>query len=46
MSNEFRELLKKECVNPYGDGHSSEKILDLLTNIKVDQKLLVKRLTY
>ena len=28
MSNEFRELLQKECVNPYGDGHASERIVD------------------
>lgn len=42
MSEEFRNLLQKECFNPYGDGHSSEKILDLLVNTKIDQKLLVK----
>lgn len=46
MSREFRDYLEKECVNPYGDGHSSERILDLLINTPVDQKLLVKKLTY
>ena len=46
MSKEFHEYLQKECVNPYGDGHSSERILGLLMNTKIDQKLLVKRLTY
>lgn len=46
MSNEFRSYLQRECYNPYGDGHSSEKILDLLINTKIDQKLLVKKLTY
>ncbi len=46
ISREFRNYLKKECVNPYGDGHSSERILDLLINTPVDQKLLVKKLTY
>ena len=46
MSDEFRGFLQRECVNPYGDGHSSERILDLLTTIKTDQKLLIKRLTY
>lgn len=46
MTEEFRNLLEKECVNPYGDGHSSERILDLLINTKVDEKWLVKNLTY
>lgn len=46
MSNEFRSYLQRECTNPYGDGHSSERILDLLINTKIDQKLLVKKLTY
>lgn len=46
VSREFREYLVRECVNPYGDGHSSERILDLLVNTPVDQKLLVKQLTY
>lgn len=46
MSRAFHEQLEKECENPYGDGHSSERILDLLVNTPVDQKLLVKKLTY
>lgn len=46
MSRAFHEQLEKECINPYGDGHSSERILDLLVNTPVDQKLLVKKLTY
>lgn len=46
ISEEFREYLDKECVNPYGDGHSSERILDLLMNTKVNEKWLVKMLTY
>ncbi len=46
MSDEFNEYLQCECVNPYGDGHSSERILELLMNTKIDQKLLVKKLTY
>lgn len=45
-SKEFHEYLAENCVNPYGDGHSSERILDLLLNTKVDSKLLVKNLTY
>lgn len=46
MGNEFHSYLQRECTNPYGDGHSSERILDLLINTKIDQKLLVKKLTY
>lgn len=46
ISAEFKEYLAKECVNPYGDGHSSERILELLVNTPIDQKLLVKQLTY
>lgn len=45
-SREFRDYLKENCVNPYGDGHSSERILDLLVDTKVDEKWLVKKLTY
>ena len=46
MSPEFKEYLEKNCKNPYGDGHSSERILDLLINTKVDEKWIVKNLTY
>lgn len=46
MSEEFRQFLEGHVDHPYGDGHSSEKILDLLLNTKVDEKLLVKQLTY
>ena len=45
-SSEFQEYLQRECVNPYGDGHSSERILDLLVNTKVDNHWIVKNLTY
>lgn len=46
VSKEFREYLDRECVNPYGDGHSAERILDILVNTTVDEKWLVKKLTY
>lgn len=46
MSKEFRDYLDLHCRNPYGDGHSSERILELLMNTKLDQRLLVKKLTY
>lgn len=46
MSEEFLQFLESHVDHPYGDGHSSEKILDLLLNTKIDEKLLVKQLTY
>lgn len=46
MSKEFKEYLNDRCENPYGDGHSSERILDLLINTKVDEKWIIKSLTY
>ncbi len=46
LSDEFRDMLKEKCSNPYGDGHSSERILELLVNSRVDESLLVKKLTY
>lgn len=46
ISPEFKNFLKDNIDNPYGDGHSSEKILKLLMETKVDEKLLVKQLTY
>jgi len=36
----------KDKVNPYGDGGSSNKILNILENTPKDSHLLIKRLTY
>ena len=41
----FRESIKN-TENPYGDGRSSNRILDILSRTKIDDRLLVKRLTY
>ena len=46
MSTDFVAYLDENCENPYGDGHSSERILELLMNTKIDEKLLTKKLTY
>jgi GDP/UDP-N,N'-diacetylbacillosamine 2-epimerase (hydrolysing) len=46
MSEEFRRRLAAECVNPYGDGRSSERILQILADTPVTDELLVKNLTY
>lgn len=44
-NKKFKAQLKK-CVNPYGDGHSSKRIVKILENIKIDKKLLDKKITY
>ena len=46
LSSDFKQYLIKNCINPYGDGHSSEKIIKLLLDTKIDNKWLVKNLTY
>jgi GDP/UDP-N,N'-diacetylbacillosamine 2-epimerase (hydrolysing) len=33
-------------TNPYGDGHSAEKIISVLKQTQADDQLLIKRLTY
>ncbi len=34
------------CSNPYGDGHSSIRIADLLASIPLNKELLIKDITY
>jgi GDP/UDP-N,N'-diacetylbacillosamine 2-epimerase (hydrolysing) len=46
ISPQFRNSLAQNCQNPYGDGHSSERILNLLVATEITEKLLVKNLTY
>lgn len=46
LSREFREYLDINCVNPYGDGKSTERILEIISNSTVDNKLIVKDITY
>jgi UDP-hydrolysing UDP-N-acetyl-D-glucosamine 2-epimerase len=41
-SSAFRESLNG-MTNPYGDGHASERILNVLTTTALSQELLVKR---
>ena len=44
ISDSFREKIKND-KNPYGDGYSSEKIIRILLNTKIDDKILIKELT-
>jgi len=34
------------CSNPYGYGHSSQRIADILATVKMDANLLIKDITY
>ena len=45
QSKKFLNSIKK-IKNPYGNGKSSSKILDILYKTKIDDKLLIKNLTY
>jgi len=45
FGKEYRLRLKK-CENPYGDGCSSERIVEILKEINIDEKLLDKIITY
>jgi GDP/UDP-N,N'-diacetylbacillosamine 2-epimerase (hydrolysing) len=46
LTQEFRAYLDQKCVNPYGDGRSSERILELIRTIQIDDKFIVKDITY
>lgn len=41
----FREKVKK-CKNPYGDGMAGIRIANILAKIKINKKLLQKKITY
>lgn len=44
-NKKFKDKIRK-CKNPYGDGKSSGRIVNILKNIKIDSKLLDKINTY
>ena len=46
LSPEFRSNLDANCMNPYGDGKSSERILELFKSTQITDELLIKHLTY
>ena len=39
-------LVVNQCENPYGDGKSSDKIAEIIANTGIDEKLLIKDITY
>jgi len=42
---EFLKLVAKR-ETPYGDGHAAEKIISVLKNVEINDKLIKKRMTY
>jgi GDP/UDP-N,N'-diacetylbacillosamine 2-epimerase (hydrolysing) len=42
---EYRARLR-DCVNPYGDGNSSARVVQILREIPIDQRLIDKLITY
>ncbi len=45
FSSEFKEKLKN-CQNPYGDGKTGLRVAKILSEIKIDNELLQKRMSY
>lgn len=46
LTDEYREYVKKDTISLYGDGNTSEKIVEVLENINIDEKLIRKRLVW
>lgn len=45
MSKDFRKSLK-EMRFKFGDGHAAEKMVDIISKVSIDQKLMRKKLYY
>ncbi len=45
LSPTFKKTLKN-CINPYGDGKSAKRIVDLIASADHNEKLLIKNITY
>jgi len=45
FDKDYRKTLMN-CSNPYGDGNSSARIADLIASTQIDEKLLIKDITY
>jgi GDP/UDP-N,N'-diacetylbacillosamine 2-epimerase (hydrolysing) len=46
QSDEDFLFMVKQCINPYGNGNSSAKIIEVLKNIEINNSLLFKDITY
>lgn len=45
VSPAFKKIVAR-CVNPYGDGKSAKRIVKILESLPIDDKLLIKKITY
>jgi UDP-N-acetylglucosamine 2-epimerase (non-hydrolysing)/GDP/UDP-N,N'-diacetylbacillosamine 2-epimerase (hydrolysing) len=45
FDKEFKKKVNN-CINPYGDGNSSNRIVEILATINIDKNLLTKQITY
>lgn len=45
LSEEFKRELRN-CVSPYGDGKTAQRITKVLSEIEIDKRLLQKRIAY
>lgn len=43
--SDYKKIVQN-CENPYGNGYSSKTIVDILESIQIDEKLLVKDITF
>jgi GDP/UDP-N,N'-diacetylbacillosamine 2-epimerase (hydrolysing) len=46
LSPAFKADLRGNCPNPYGDGRASERIVSLLQDTEITDRVIVKNLTY
>jgi len=46
LNNKEFQRRVKNCVNVFGEGNASKKIINVLKNLEIDDKLLTKRITY
>lgn len=46
FSPAFKKKMRQGASSPYGDGNSAKRIVDIMENIPIDDKLLVKKMTY
>lgn len=46
LSKDFRKGLEKHKNKPFGDGDACKKMVDVLKAVKIDRRLIEKRMTY
>lgn len=46
LTDKYRQYVKNQAISLYGDGNTSEKIVEVLENINIDEKLIRKRLVW